>query len=158
MPKHPVARPELVSKMQARSGGINVNAPLYAGTYSARACRCCIPPSTYAICRRGRLRGPGRILCRPLVSQSDARNSKGVKCEHTEPVGFLRMHLQSRMDNLSWLLRRSRENLDGNFREAINFKILSIKWPIHPDIKVANPSRYQQLRPSPIPIVLQRSL
>ena len=54
---------------------------------------------------------------------------EGVKFEHTEPVGFLRMHLQSGMDNASRLLRRSRENLNGDSRESIDLINLRVVNP-----------------------------
>ena len=81
------------SAEQAPSDERRIHAPLYASTCSARFCRRCILRSTCASCQRGRLRGPGRTPCRPLVSGVRGEGFGGVEGGHTEPVGLLGVHL-----------------------------------------------------------------
>jgi len=66
-----------------------IDAPLYAGTCSTRSCRCCTLRSICVSCQRDRLRGLGRIPCRPLISGARDGRIRGADGKHTEPVGLL---------------------------------------------------------------------
>jgi len=72
------------------------DAPLYANTCSTRSCRCCILRSICASCQRDRLRGLGRIPCRPLVPGVRDVGIRGLEDEHTEPVGLLWVHVMTK--------------------------------------------------------------